>query len=518
MKTLLNLFGLLLMTQTAGAAFFTVNYNGDDEGDANPADGICETSIGNGQCTLRAAIESANHTPGGPHTVLVPYLENDSYPVWAADGIWISTNMTVRGTGAGKPVIEGDLFIEGGMLNIGNQSTVENLEFRPSTTSGSSVQGIYVNSLTMATMNDVTIRAHESTAGLLVFNGKLTCNRCELVDGDNLGLRISGSGGNDVAYVLLNESRVSGNENHSNNSGGGVWLQLGRLVVRDSLIDNNQAIGEAPFDGHGGGIYMSDNINTSLQVINSTISGNKAHGDGGGIYAQNPVRLENATITGNYADYNDDNSGTGGGVYISDFTDVIAKNSIIHGNYLPCAPGTPICIPDGRNCDDTQGGTIGISSLGWVMVGTDGHCPLTDLTGETNYTSTAFPQLGPLTDLGGAQPVHPILDAGLEADGGDPDGCSYQVVINNNPVELPLDFDQRGMTRPQDSDGNAFDGNSCDIGAYEAVCFGDDPDGDYVGSDCDVCPAVFDPLQEDGNQDGIGDACSGDLIFFSGFD
>ena len=78
MKTLLNLFGLLLMTQTAGAAFFTVNYNGDDLSDPDPADGVCEISAGSGLCGLRAAIESANETPGGPHTVLVPYLENDS--------------------------------------------------------------------------------------------------------------------------------------------------------------------------------------------------------------------------------------------------------------------------------------------------------------------------------------------------------------------------------------------------------------------------------------------------------
>jgi len=518
MKTLLNLFGLLLMTQTAGAAFFTVNYNGDDEGDANPADGICETSAGNGQCTLRAAIESANETPGGPHTVLVPYLDNASYPVWAGTPVFIYNNMTVRGTGEGTPVIAGDLFIDGGMFSIGSRATLENLEFQPATVSGTSVHGIYVNSPDMVTMNDITISAHASGAGLYVYDGRLTCNRCQLINGDSLGLRMSGGGGVEQPLVNLVQSRVRGNVNSNDNQGGGIRLQKGRLVIRDSLIDNNHAQGEPQgFGGNGGGIYVGDN-NTSLQVINSTISGNKANTDGGGIYAQNPVRLENATITRNYADYDDDNSGTGGGLYITDFTDVIAKNSIIHGNYLPCAPGTPICIPSGRNCDDTQGGTIGITSLGWVMVGTDGHCPLTDLTGETNYTSTAFPQLGPLTDLGGAQPVHPILDAGLEADGGDPDGCSYQVVINNNPVELPLDFDQRGMTRPQDSDDNAFDGNSCDIGAYEAVCFGDDPDGDYVGSDCDVCPAVFDPLQEDGNQDGIGDACSGDLIFFSGFD
>ena len=517
MKQLIFLMLIFAGMQTASGAFFTVNYNGDDLSDPDPADGICEISAGSGLCGIRAAIESANETPGGPHTVLVPYLDNESYPVWAGTNIFIYNNMTIRGTGEGAPVIEGGLFIDGGMFSIGSRATLENLEFRPDTLNGTSVHGIYVNSPDMVTMNDITIVAHTSGAGLFVYDGRLTCNRCELVNGDNLGLRMSGGGGMEQPLVNLVQSRVSGNVNSNDSQGGGIRLQKGRLVIRDSLIDNNHAQGDPQgFGGNGGGIWVGDN-NTSVQVINSTISGNKANADGGGIYAQNPVRLENATITRNTADF-DDNGGTGGGLYITDFTDVIAKNSIIHGNYLPCPPGVPLCFPSGRNCDDTQSGTIGISSLGWVMVGNDASCPLTDLTGETNYTSSAIPKLGPLTDLGGVQPVHPITDSGAEADGGDPDGCSYQVIINNNPVEIPLDFDQRGMDRPQDSDGNVFDGNSCDIGAYEAVCFGDDPDGDYVGSDCDVCPNVFDPLQEDGNQDGIGDACSGDLIFFNGFD
>ncbi len=512
------LFLLLLLNMNCSiAAFFTVNYNGDDLSDPVPGDGVCETGLGNGQCTLRAAIESANYTPNGPHTVQIPYLVNESYPVLASGGVWITTNMTVRGTGAGRAVIEGDLFIESGLINVGSRATIENLEFRPNTVSGSYVNGLYVNSVETATLNDITIIPHSSAAGLAVFDGKLICNRCEIRDGDHIGLRIFGSGGNDESHVTLNQSRITENTNSYNQQGGGVWLQLGQLTVRDSLIDNNKALGPLPNgNGSGGGIYTNQH-NTSLHIINSTISQNKANHDGGGIYAQTPsLRLENATITQNRADY-DGNGGTGGGIYINDLTVVTAKNSIIHGNFLPCPPGM-LCYPNGRNCDDTQGGTIGIESLGWVMVGNDDNCPLTNITGESNYTSSVIPKLGPLTSLGGLHPVHPITSEGLEADGGDPDGCSYQINFGGNVADVPLDFDQRGMPRPLDSDSNVFDGNSCDIGAYEAKCFGDDPDGDYVGSQCDVCPNDFDPLQEDNNQDGIGDACSDDLIFFNGFE
>jgi CSLREA domain-containing protein len=38
---------------------FTIN-DAADAPDANPGDGLCETAPGNGQCSLRAAIQEAN--------------------------------------------------------------------------------------------------------------------------------------------------------------------------------------------------------------------------------------------------------------------------------------------------------------------------------------------------------------------------------------------------------------------------------------------------------------------------
>ena len=47
-------------------------------------------------------------------------------------------------------------------------------------------------------------------------------------------------------------------------------------------------------------------------------------------------------------------------------------------------------------------------------------------------------------------------------------------------------------------------------GTYDGECVaapGSDPDGDGIASDCDVCPTVSDPDQEDADDDGVGDAC-----------
>lgn len=54
----------------AASPSFTVNTTIDAPGPAG--DTICETSPGNGICTLRAAIMAANHIPGGGATIHIP--------------------------------------------------------------------------------------------------------------------------------------------------------------------------------------------------------------------------------------------------------------------------------------------------------------------------------------------------------------------------------------------------------------------------------------------------------------
>src|SRR5262245_32916184 len=53
------------------AATFTVN-SADDAADTNPGDGNCETALGIGSCTLRAAIQESNALPGSQVNLLMP--------------------------------------------------------------------------------------------------------------------------------------------------------------------------------------------------------------------------------------------------------------------------------------------------------------------------------------------------------------------------------------------------------------------------------------------------------------
>ena len=59
---------LALGAGTANAATFTVNSRAQTA-DANAGNGICETAPGNGICTLEAAIQESNATPGIVDTI-----------------------------------------------------------------------------------------------------------------------------------------------------------------------------------------------------------------------------------------------------------------------------------------------------------------------------------------------------------------------------------------------------------------------------------------------------------------
>src|SRR5262245_31709958 len=80
-------FLLVLSTPPSQAAplaaplIFNVN-SPADVSDANPGNGVCETALGNGVCTLRAAIEEANRHPSADTIVLQP---NTTYLLTRAD-------------------------------------------------------------------------------------------------------------------------------------------------------------------------------------------------------------------------------------------------------------------------------------------------------------------------------------------------------------------------------------------------------------------------------------------------
>jgi hypothetical protein len=96
------------------------------------------------------------------------------------------------------------------------------------------------------------------------------------------------------ASLALSGATVTGGQTEDN--GGGILVEEGGLSLHGvALVDN-----EAYNSGYGGGIYSEE---SELEIIDSTIAGNRNSGDGGGICAyDSEITIENSTIANNTTD------------------------------------------------------------------------------------------------------------------------------------------------------------------------------------------------------------------------
>jgi hypothetical protein len=214
-------------------------------------------------------------------------------------------------------------------------------------------------------------------------------------------------------------------------SEGGALAALGGTssVTASMLAGNSSAgagaksVGGALFDGaEGGGVVL----------VNSTLTGNRSAGFGGGLYnLAGTAKLANATIDANSAG----GSGGGGNVFTGGGT-VSATDTILAAGVLESGSG-------GENCAGTP-----LSSGGFNVE--DNQCGVSAPGDKVG----ANPLLGPLANNGGPTQTQMLLPASPAIDAGNPAGCA-------DPAGGLLSGDQRGVVRPQ--------GARCDAGAYESA-------------------------------------------------
>jgi CSLREA domain-containing protein len=352
------------------AATFAVNTTKDTV-DASPGNGTCADAEGN--CSLRAAVMEANASPGGD-SITVPagqYIltlsgENEYASLTGDLNITDPDGLVITGPATGAPAI----------IDGNDNFTDRVIEVRAGAFALSDIV------LTNATWDGLSTRENTET----------TLTRVTVTENDLRGIN---AGDN----IRIFDSLIA------NNGSGGLSVNFGAFLVWNTTITGNTGF-------QGAGVYVSDYALRNSLIVNSTITGNVAIAEGGGIFSLVWLRLRGTILAGNSA-------------------------------------------ADGPDCNTFYDLTV--LSEGDNLIGNNSVC---------NFLSTATDQVG----TGGA-PLDPLL--GPLADNGG--RTLTRAPLPGSPVRDAMSFvncaqinsDQRGVARPQDADADGL--ALCDIGAVEVI-------------------------------------------------
>ncbi len=249
---------------------------------------------------------------------------------------------------------------------------------------------------------------------------------------DNHQAYFNGGGIINSGSLTLVRAVVSGN---SAWSGGGIVSggssSLSRLVVIDSEVSGNAAL-----HSWGGGLYLHGTGEAML--ANTTVSGNSAAQEGGGIHSSGTLTLINVTVSANHA------SLASGG--LRSYGQSTLHNTLLAGNTAGEERGPSDLVGVvGQGSSHSLVG-VAIEAVGLVD-GVQGN-----RLGTSNIPFDAL--LGPLADNGGPTWTHSLLADSPAIDAGS----------DERAAEAGLTADQRGLAW-FDGDGDSV--VRVDIGAFE---------------------------------------------------
>ncbi len=309
------------------------------------------------------------------------------------------------------------------------------------------------------TVSDTTISGNSSFGGAGISDDAGTIQFSGLEVHDNhAAANGGGMGFNTSASATLASSKV--HDNTAGTEGGGITVANGAaLTITQSAITNN-TVGTNTHNGSGGGIATSfPGTTTTLTVTASTIAGNHATHDGGGVYNGRTAVFTNVTMSANTADH------LGGALYNSaaivlgstlplagsaNLTNTtVADNTSGAGAGLYNDAGRPLTLSDTLLDRNSGGDCVGAITSTGHNLDADSTCALSG-AGDLNGMD---PLLGTLADNGGDTPTQALGLHSPAVDAGDSARCAST--------------DQRSVARPQDGDLNGT--ATCDIGAYELV-------------------------------------------------
>jgi CSLREA domain-containing protein len=376
-----------------------------------------DSAAASGNCGLRDAIRAAN----------TDTAVDGCRAGFARDLIWIDHaqvgNLVLALTGADDQAAVGD-------LDVLQEVDVAGLPDRPASVDGGPLERVFeVHAparlrLSHLGLTRTTVFGPSGgglhvrpDAGAVLFD----------VEVDSQSAAGVGGGGALVEGELFGED-VWFHHNATNRFGGGIALDgAGALLeLRRARVTDNQNA-----QGDGGGIAV---VAGEARLIDTTVAGNRATGNGGGIHNLGTLELINATIVWNRADSDSADGGRGGGIDTESGTTRL-RNSLLAENLAAAAP----------DCDGT------LESSGHNLIA-DATCSIAPSNGD---------QLDVDPELAAAAagfyatvPGSPARDAAsAEVAGSLGVSCSRR--------------DGAGILRPVDGDSDGV--ARCDIGAVESV-------------------------------------------------
>ena len=424
----------LIFGSISNAATFTVNTTNDTI-DANAGNGICADSVGD--CSLRAAIGETNQLatvvatrintitlPAGIYTLTITggsELLNASGDL----NIRNSSNLTINGDNARTSIIQA------GTIKSTNATDGDGID---------RVISVFNSGAVILSLNNLTVRHGKRNFVGFTSEGGGVLYRAALSSGGSLSI-------NNCAIL----------DNASEDSGGGFFSDT-NTTITNSLIARNVAITNS--DGGGIAFSQTETASTTLNLINTTISGNSIDGNGGGLSVTRfnvagltaTANLTNCTIVGNTAL---GSSGRGGGISVDLTSTIRLRNSIVAGNSATIS-GNDLA----RRGTSTA---LAIISGGTNLVGDATTSTGWDGTDLLNNTSA---NLGALANNGGETDTHSVPTGSSALNAGQNCVVDATCATFNAPANVMTD--QRGQNRLIDGFTQQF-ALFVDIGAFEKL-------------------------------------------------
>ncbi len=426
-----------------------------------------------GHVTLREAVCAANNNSGPD---LISFAINGTFTLsgvanednGGSGDLDVKQSLTIQGNGAGNTIINGnnverifDVFPSAPAIFTVTGVTIVNGDTRLSSFKEGGAIYLHNNVTTVISASRIS-NCFAGANGAIENRGILTITNCVLSGNQTLpasGSVVGGALHNAGPLTIIN-STITNNVVRGEGGGIATTTAAGNVVnIVNTLIAGNTASVTGGGLGNGGGVSTTGNQGT-INFINCTISDNHADNNGGGAYIVTPgsgtgnATLLNVTVANNAADFDNNGSGTGGGI-AQNTAVVTLRNAIIANNF-----NSLVSVRD-----DISGAVAAASSYNLIADGT-GSSGLVNGVNNNQVGSGASPmdaKLGALQNNGGLTDTRAMLTGSPALNAGS------NGLLPTDTFDLDADGDTSEVL-PVDQRGAGFVrviGTSVDIGAYE---------------------------------------------------